>query len=101
MTVVPVIPRGDPRAPRAGRVDLLKLDIEGAEYDVLYGAAPETLARIREIRMEAHDLDGERPQRRGAADVLRPSVGFAIVHDRAEPDGVGHPMGDCGSDSGA
>ena len=42
------------------RVDLLKLDIEGAEYDVLYSTPPDCLARISEIRMEAHDLDGER-----------------------------------------
>jgi FkbM family methyltransferase len=35
-------------------VDLLKLDCEGAEYDILFGAAPSDMRRIREIRMEYH-----------------------------------------------
>jgi FkbM family methyltransferase len=68
-------------------VDLLKLDIEGAEYDVLYGAAPETLARIAEIRMEAHDLDEDQ---RSVAALRRffAASGFTIVHDQSEPEGV-------------
>lgn len=37
------------------RVDLLKLDCEGAEYDILLPAAPETLARVERIVMEYHD----------------------------------------------
>jgi hypothetical protein len=36
------------------RCDLLKLDCEGAEYDVLCGAAPATLARISYIAAEWH-----------------------------------------------
>jgi FkbM family methyltransferase len=35
-------------------IDLLKLDCEGAEYDILFSAAPSDIARIREIRMEYH-----------------------------------------------
>jgi FkbM family methyltransferase len=42
------------------RVDLLKMDIEGAEYDVLYGAPDGALNRVRELRMEYHNLDTER-----------------------------------------
>lgn len=34
--------------------DLLKLDCEGAEYDILYSARQETLDRIRRIAMEYH-----------------------------------------------
>ena len=41
-------------------VNLLKMDIEGSEYDVLYGARPGVLDRVREIRMEYHNLDAER-----------------------------------------
>ena len=68
-------------------VDLLKLDIEGAEYDVLYGASPETLSRIGEIRMEAHDLDdGERSV--AALRRFLAQVGFTLVHDRQDPGGV-------------
>lgn len=42
------------------RVDLLKMDCEGAEYDILRGAEPDTLARIDRIVMEYHDLDEQR-----------------------------------------
>ena len=36
-------------------VDLLKVDIEGAEYDVFAHASPETLAKVKNILMEVHD----------------------------------------------
>jgi FkbM family methyltransferase len=38
------------------RVDILKLDCEGSEYDILYNAAPDVLDRIAEIRLEYHEL---------------------------------------------
>ena len=34
------------------RVDLLKLDCQGSEYEILFGAAPDTLNRIRSIIVE-------------------------------------------------
>jgi FkbM family methyltransferase len=39
------------------QVDLLKLDCEGAEYEILMTARKETLDRIHRIVMEYHDLD--------------------------------------------
>jgi len=38
----------------AARIWLLKLDCEGAEYEILFGAAPSTLARVDRIAMEYH-----------------------------------------------
>jgi FkbM family methyltransferase len=38
-------------------VDLLKMDCEGAEYEILYAAPASCLERIAEIRMEYHNLD--------------------------------------------
>lgn len=35
--------------------DLLKLDCEGAEYDILFYASAETLSRVKRIVMEYHD----------------------------------------------
>lgn len=37
-----------------GGIDLLKLDCEGAEYDILFHSTPEEIRRVREIRMEYH-----------------------------------------------
>ncbi|WP_018291175.1 FkbM family methyltransferase [Verrucomicrobium sp. 3C] len=34
--------------------DLLKMDCEGSEYAILYGTAPELLARIRRMAIEVH-----------------------------------------------
>jgi FkbM family methyltransferase len=42
------------------RCDLLKLDCEGAEYDILYHCPAADLARIRQIAMEAHPGPGPR-----------------------------------------
>jgi hypothetical protein len=37
------------------RIDLLKLDCEGAEYDILIGSDPAVLEKIDRIVMEYHD----------------------------------------------
>ena len=42
------------------RVDLLKMDCEGAEYEILYGAPDACFDRIGEIRMEYHNLPAPR-----------------------------------------
>jgi FkbM family methyltransferase len=47
--------------------DLLKLDVEGAEYEILHGASPSTLARIRRIYGEYHDVRRDDPRTRCAA----------------------------------
>ena len=41
------------------RVDLLKMNCEGAEYEILGSCAREHLDRIRNIRLEYHVLDAE------------------------------------------
>ena len=40
-----------------GRVDLLKLDCEGAEYGILFNLSVEAFACIRNIAMETHDTE--------------------------------------------
>jgi FkbM family methyltransferase len=45
------------------RCDLLKIDAEGAEYDILLGARPETLAKLHHIAVEYHvGLNEHRPE---------------------------------------
>ena len=41
------------------RVDLLKLDCEGAEYEILMKAPDETLAKVQRIVMEYHNVDAD------------------------------------------
>jgi len=36
-------------------VDLLKVDCEGAEYEILLGCRPQTLAKVRQLRLEYHN----------------------------------------------
>lgn len=40
----------------AGAVDLLKLDVEGAEYEIMKETPPEALARVRRIVVEYHPI---------------------------------------------
>ncbi len=40
------------------RCDLLKMDCEGAEYDILFSAPDEVLKSIRNMVLEYHNLDG-------------------------------------------
>ncbi|HEU4880944.1 MAG TPA: FkbM family methyltransferase, partial [Longimicrobium sp.] len=42
------------------RIDLLKVDVEGAEYDVLAGIEEEHWERISQVVVEAHEQDLER-----------------------------------------
>jgi FkbM family methyltransferase len=70
------------------RVDLLKMDIEGSEYEVLYATAAADLQRVDRIRMEYHNLDEES---RNAAALRRFLVGhgYRIMHDRPTSDSNG------------
>lgn len=43
-------------------VDFLKMDCEGAEYDILMNTAPEVLSRIKYCALEYHEVKGATPQ---------------------------------------
>ncbi len=45
-------------ADAGGRVDLVKLDTEGAEYAIVLGSRPEDWAGVRTLVMEYHDVPG-------------------------------------------
>jgi FkbM family methyltransferase len=46
------------REQQVPRIDLLKVDVERAEWDVLEGIEPADWAIIRQVVLEVHDLDG-------------------------------------------
>jgi FkbM family methyltransferase len=41
------------------RIDLMKMNCEGAEYEIFYSAPDDCLLKISEIRMEFHNMDAE------------------------------------------
>lgn len=45
-----------------GPVDMLKMDIEGAEYETLYATPKEVFDKIKHIVLEWHKVDGEDPK---------------------------------------
>jgi FkbM family methyltransferase len=60
------------------RIDLLKIDVENAEYDVLQGIAERDWAKIGQIVMEVHDIEDRLAQIR---DLLQ-GHGFLVEHEQ-------------------
>jgi FkbM family methyltransferase len=58
------------------RIDFLKVDVEGAELEVLRGIRPEDWAKIDRLAVEVHDVDGRVQAMRA---ILR-SAGFTEIH---------------------
>lgn len=42
------------------RIDFLKIDSEGAEYEILFGLRPDEFRKIKKISMEYHEMDERR-----------------------------------------
>ncbi|WP_371524578.1 amino acid adenylation domain-containing protein [Streptomyces sp. NBC_01283] len=57
------------------RIDLMKIDVEGAEHEVLKGIRPEHWPRIRQFAIELHDVDG----RLAEVETLLKDHGFEVV----------------------
>ena len=57
---IPAVPfskimAGIPKA----KVDLLKMDCEGSEYDIIFNTPPDVLCRIERMLIEVHDIDSQ------------------------------------------
>ncbi|MFI7394902.1 amino acid adenylation domain-containing protein [Streptomyces tendae] len=57
------------------RIDLMKIDVEGAEHEVLKGIRPQHWPRIRQLAVEVHDIDGRLAQ----VEALLKGHGFDVV----------------------
>lgn len=61
-------------------LDFLKLDCEGAEYDILYSTSNSILKKIKIIALETHELDNNKKNKKGVVDFLT-QEGFQLNHD--------------------
>lgn len=64
-----------------GVIDLLKVDVEGAELEVLLGIGPSTWPKIRQVVMEGHDKDGRLERIKG----ILAQAGFNFVRSEVPP----------------
>jgi FkbM family methyltransferase len=67
---------------RIQRCDFIKMDCEGAEYDILRNASRESFGKIEAISMECHDN-----RMREAVTILK-SAAFDILHERHGETGI-------------
>jgi len=78
---VPVVTLDDLLEKVGGHVDVLKMDVEGAEFEVLEKATSDALARIDQILVEFHDGTIPEFSRSDRAKAIRPLIanGFSAV----------------------
>lgn len=58
LVTVPSITLGDAISEAGGRVEVVKIDTEGAEYDMVLSSDPATWAGVERVVMEYHDVPG-------------------------------------------
>ena len=64
------------------QVDFLKVDVEGAEFDILFACPAETLTKIRRMVIEFHDFEGGKWTHLDLVNFLE-SHGFKVVLEKA------------------
>ncbi|MGA9530128.1 MAG: FkbM family methyltransferase [Terriglobales bacterium] len=62
------------------QIDLLKMDIEGSEWEVLHSTPESTLHRIRRIQFEYHEVHARFGYSRKALFDYLQSTGYALTH---------------------
>lgn len=70
------------------KIDFLKIDIEGGEYQLLKETPPEVFSKITTISMEFHDLKD--PRNNGNTLISRlKEIGYSVVKFHYEPTNMG------------
>jgi len=59
------------------RVDLLKMDCEGSEYDIFYNTSADVIRKIQRMVIEVHDVDNEKNNFKNLNAYLE-SLGYSI-----------------------
>ena len=62
---------------KIAQIDYLKVDAEGAEYDILFNCPSQTLAKVRRLVMEYHEFDGNQRDHHDLVKLLK-SHGFHV-----------------------
>jgi FkbM family methyltransferase len=75
---VPCTTFDDAVARAGGHVDLVKFDIEGAEYDTIFSSSPASWAGVRKVVMEYHPMPG---RSRSDLEAFFAGVGLVAVRD--------------------
>ena len=70
--------------------DLLKLDVEGAEYEILYSLAPAVFSKIKYISMEYHNLDKKGKKNGIFLQKYLEDQGFSVERKESIQRGVGN-----------
>jgi FkbM family methyltransferase len=65
------------------QIDFLKVDVEGAEFDILFANPDETLSKTRQIVMEFHEFKGDKRNHRDLVNLLS-FHGFKVVVEKAK-----------------
>jgi len=65
------------------RVDFLKIDVEGAEFDILFSCSDEIFAKIQRMVIEYHEFDGDKCSHQDLVSLLA-IHGFKVVVEKAK-----------------
>ena len=84
---VPVVAFEAAVANAGGHIDLLKLDCEGAEYDIILGSADDSWREVQAVILEYHPVAGRSP---GQVLQRLQALGFELLwHEPGTEDGLG------------
>ncbi|MFZ0480983.1 MAG: FkbM family methyltransferase [Terriglobales bacterium] len=71
------------------QIDLLKMDIEGSEWEVLHSTPASTFARIRRIQFEYHEVHARFGYSRNALFEYLKSTGYALTYCQEDQHNTG------------
>jgi FkbM family methyltransferase len=85
-TRVPTVSFSDAIEHVTGDVSLLKIDCEGAEYDIVKSSPPDAWQRVKRIVVEYHPAPPEKVE---ALRARLTELGFSVIKERLRGDGEG------------